>query len=248
MINLHELYENVCAGGLVPDNKLVIIPKGIEKIESDAFKDKGVRKLRLPQGLALIESGAFEGHALQEINLPDELIALEPNSFKAEKPGTIVKIKYKNAKRPYLFLSEAFDNCNVVRLEIGNLALSKPATAGTIWEAYEKNNQASGVYEIDPEDEENFVYSGFWKDDHLMNVLSMIKDSENIKVKSQTELLNDLEKDPEEFARTLLDRDLISLSRELKISNLGEQRALQELELELELIKEKVLVSHRGVG
>ena len=249
MIKIHEIYENVCVGGIVPDNGFVIIPKGMEKITLDAFADENVRRLILPDGMLGIEERAFKGHALAEIDIPGSTMEVYSDAFAPAVDGHETKVRYRNENRPYLFLPEAFGSCVITRLEIGNFALSvdKVPADNTIWRTYIENNQAAGIYTLNTGNIEGTSYQGFWWSETHQKIAKMIIAAEWIEVEPRTTLMNEIEADPERFAKTILNRDLAPLTREMKSYHYGEEKTREGLVKELTEIKRLVLKAMKEV-
>ena len=59
----------------------VIIPEGVEKIESSAFYNCGLKSVSLPSTLKILEGAAFRGNNLTSIDIPDSVIKLSGNVF-----------------------------------------------------------------------------------------------------------------------------------------------------------------------
>ncbi len=59
----------------------VIIPEGVEKIESYAFYACGLKSVSLPSTLKILEGAAFRGNNLTSIDIPDSVVKLSGNVF-----------------------------------------------------------------------------------------------------------------------------------------------------------------------
>lgn len=69
--------------------KEVEIPKTVENIGLEAFKDNDLEKVLIPASVKTIGRGAFQNNKLKKVDLPKDLFALSDNAFKGNSLDTI---------------------------------------------------------------------------------------------------------------------------------------------------------------
>ena len=74
-------YKDIDANGIAcPKN--VVIPKGIVKIGSQAFRNKTLQAVDIPNTVTQMDNEAFQGNLLTEIDIPDNITEIKNSVFK----------------------------------------------------------------------------------------------------------------------------------------------------------------------
>ena len=109
------------AFSLINRLSIVVLPEGIETIQSGAFEWSGIRKINLPNTLKFIGNGAFTGSSLSNIVIPNSVVHLGEQVFEGVESLVTVVMSDSVKVIPY----GAFNYCQSLRSYTGGASVER---------------------------------------------------------------------------------------------------------------------------